>query len=345
MNEQDDDAGDKKAATLRPFDWTSAGHALVKAGQAVDWDITDLSAFAKRVQSIEYGLTAETEFAAILSWLGRCPLVHGLEQDYFSSQSEHKCQIPDLFAVFDHHGHRVPALVEVKTLNKELLTFKTSYLDGLRRYADEISLPLLIAWKPRRLGFWLLVDPIHAKAKGNKSILTLEMSAQNNLLSAIAGDFVVVPKENAGMFFEAKIVKKTKTTKDGFEAVAKFTDAGFRDANGERATDIPPAILAILFSSMELVDEVTETQIRKSFVTHEHAIYAQQILRTVIAFRANAAKPIKWRHVARDLNAYLSRDELDSAIRMHFGTFVKYQFFQHPIAWPTGFPEIWNALD
>ena len=63
---------EREAPALAPFDWTEAGHAVVKAGEAVDWDFRDPASFIKRVQSIEYGLSAETEFASILSWLGRC---------------------------------------------------------------------------------------------------------------------------------------------------------------------------------------------------------------------------------------------------------------------------------
>jgi hypothetical protein len=73
MNEQENEKGNA-APALSPFDWTEAGHVVVRAGEAVNWDLSDPAGFVKRVQSIEYGLSTETEFAAILSWLGRCSL-------------------------------------------------------------------------------------------------------------------------------------------------------------------------------------------------------------------------------------------------------------------------------
>jgi hypothetical protein len=63
------------------------------------------------------------------------------------------------------------------------------------------------------------VDPIHFENREAKSILSLEASMKNNLLSTVAGDLLVVPKPNFGIFFEAKIIKKTRRTKTGFECL------------------------------------------------------------------------------------------------------------------------------
>jgi Holliday junction resolvase len=315
MNEQENKEQEDAASALSPFDWTEAGHVVVRAGEAVNWELSDPASFIKRVQSIEYGLSAETEFAAILSWLGHCSLVHRLDQDYFSSHSNEKWCIPDLFAIFEHDGIRAPVLIEVKTTRKlERLALRTSDLEAMQRYASALSLPLLIAWKPRRLGFWLLVDPIHFEKKDTKSILCLEASLKNNLLSSVAGDFLVVPKPNAEIFFEAKIIKKTKITKTGFECLMQITKAECRDSIGEPVKNLPMAIVAIMFSCTEIIDKVTENEIRRSFVTCDKWIHAQQILRTAVAFRQKGVKPIKWRHVAKDLDAYLSRDTLHDEI-------------------------------
>lgn len=345
MNEPETDAVPTPTAALAPFDWTAAGHAIVKAGEAVDWDIADPESFVKRVQSIEYGLSAETEFAAIVSWLGRCPLVHRLDQDYFSSSPGSDWSIPDLFCLFEHAGARCAVLIEVKTRKNERLAIPTAELKSMRRYAELHSLPLLYAWKPRRLGFWVLVDPVHFVERDGKSILELEPAMKNNLRSAVVGDFLVIPKAGAGLFFEANIVKKTRTTKSGFEAIAQLQKAEFRDAAGQRTTKIPGAIIALLFASMEVVDTVTEEKLSYAFVTEGHPIHAQQVLRASVAFRNQAkCKSIKWRHVAKDLDAYLSRQELHDAIQSHFGTFVQYQFFQQPQAWPQFLPALWNPL-
>lgn len=293
---------------------------------------------------IEYGLSAETEFAAILSWLGRCCFVHRLDQDCFSSQSDSDWCIPDLLAVFDHQGVRLPVLIEVKTRKHERLALRSSELESMRRYAAMLSLPLLFAWKPRRLGFWLLVDPENFTERDGKSFLDINSAMKNNLISPVAGDFLIVPKAGAGLFFEAKIVKKERTSGSSIDGIAQLETAEFRDANGIVAQDIPAAIIALMFSCMKLVDDVTDHKMCKSFVTQSQPIHAQQVLRTAVSFRAKGANPIKWRHVAEDLDSYLSRLSLHEAIQKHFGTFVQYQFFQHPQKWPAFLPAAWNSL-
>jgi Holliday junction resolvase len=344
MNEQENEKQGDAVSALSPFDWSDAGHVVVRAGESVNWDFSNPANFVKRVQSIEYGLSAETEFAAILSWLGRCSLVHRLDQDFFSSHSDQKWCIPDLFAIFEHDGTCMPVLIEVKTRNRERLALRTSDLESMQRYARALSLPLLVAWKPRRLGFWLLVDPICAEKRGAKSILSLGASMKNDLLGPVAGDFLVVPKPNAGFFLDAKIIKKARMTRTGFECLVEITKAEFRNAIGEPAKDLPGAIVAIIFSSSKIINEVTETEIHTSFVTRDQPIHAQQILRTAVAFRQHGVKNIRWRHVAKDLGSYLSRDTLHDEIQNHFTTFVQYRFFLHPKVWPTFLPTGWNAL-
>jgi hypothetical protein len=120
--------------------------------------------------------------------------------------------------------------------------------------------------------------------------------------------------------------------------------AEFRDAVSEPAKDLPGAIFALLFSCMEIIDEVTENEIRQSFVTRDQPIHAQQVLRAAVALRQEGAKPIRWRHVAKDLDVYLSRDTLHEEIQNHFATFIQYQFFLHPQVWPDFLPAVWNAL-
>ena len=335
---------EEKSSPLMPFDWTQAGHAVVKACEAVDWNLEDPAEFIKRVQLIEYGLSAETEFAAILSWLGRCSLVHRLDQDCYSSKSNSTCCIPDLLAILEHQGVRLPVLIEVKTRKHSCLKIRSSEVASMRRYAASLSLPLLFAWKPRRLGFWLLVDPIHFVEKDGKSILELDSAMKNNLLSCVAGDFLVVPKKGADLVLEAKIVKKTRSNESGFEEPLKITHMEFHNADGVAARNVSEAILAIVLSCNDVVQEVYDDRIRISFRTRDEPITTQQVLRTAIACHGKPTKPIKWRHFAKDLDSYLSSALLHAEIQKHFGTFVQYQFFLHPQAWPTFLPEAWNAV-
>jgi hypothetical protein len=84
------------------------------------------------MRTAQYGLSAEIEFAAILSWLGRCSLVHRLEQECFSSKSDVNWSIPDLFAVIEHGGETMPVFIEVKTSGEEVLKVKTAELESVK---------------------------------------------------------------------------------------------------------------------------------------------------------------------------------------------------------------------
>ncbi len=57
-----------------------------------------------------------------------------------------------------------PPHSEVKSKKGNVLSFKPDYLERLKRYADLVSMPLLIAWKFHN--FWLLFEARHMKKLG-----------------------------------------------------------------------------------------------------------------------------------------------------------------------------------
>lgn len=338
------DSSEEITSSIGPFDWSSAGHAIVKAGEAIGWNLGDVEKFVKRVQLIEYGLSSEVEFAAILSWLGRCSLAHRLDQDCFSSSPKCHWCVPDLLAVIDHCGVEQPVLIEVKTRNGLRLRVSTKELRSMRRYAVLSSLPLLYAWKPRPLGFWLLVDHTCFEQQGDKSVLTLNAAMQDNLFSTVAGDFMIVPKAGAGLFLEATMVGELRRTEQTTEGVIHLTNAEFRDASGKRA-ELPGPLLPFLCSCSEEVDTLDGDRHTKAFVVQDRPVYAQQVLRAAVAIGTSGKKsPIQWRHVANDLSSYLSRESLNNAVTEGLGTFVSYGLFQHPVRWPDSLPPRWNAI-
>ena len=110
----------------------------------------------ERIKRLELGIPAEDEIAFILSWLGKCILIHKLDQQQYPPESFGKFQVPDLFACFVKDDVRVHVLIEVKVSTKKKLSWKESYLKKLKDYLALVSLPILLAWKFYRL--WLLVD-------------------------------------------------------------------------------------------------------------------------------------------------------------------------------------------
>jgi hypothetical protein len=121
------------------------GRLLLEAAQKVGWsDAGDIADFVRR---LERGLPAEDELCVIFNWLGRCRLVHKLDQFPYPPGVWSQYRVPDLFAVFDVDGTTVPVLIEVKTSADNVLSWKPEYVEALQRYADLFRLPLLVAWK------------------------------------------------------------------------------------------------------------------------------------------------------------------------------------------------------
>ena len=116
---------------------------------------------AARVKRLEVGLPAEDELSAVFSWLGRCRLVHKLDQLQTPSSSKNVWRVPDLLAVFEYDGRTIPVLIEVKTSKKPQLSWRPEFRDALRRYAELLGLPLLIAWRYQSI--WTLFEASHLR--------------------------------------------------------------------------------------------------------------------------------------------------------------------------------------
>lgn len=135
-----------------PFLWTIS-EALQELGLGVD-----SKTLADRIRRLQAGLPSEDEFSVLLTWLGRCRLVHKLDQLQSPRDSRARLRVPDLLAVFDYRGSELPVLIEVKTSAPDIntLSWAESYRDSLVRYAEMLKLPLLVAWKCGSM--WTLTD-------------------------------------------------------------------------------------------------------------------------------------------------------------------------------------------
>src|SRR4051812_32678575 len=91
-----------------------AERLVQEALSQLGWD-ADPTLIAGRVQGLDRGLPQEDEFSIVCSWLGRCRLIHKLDQQQTPAQSRNTYQVPDLLAVFSYEDGDVPVLVEVKT--------------------------------------------------------------------------------------------------------------------------------------------------------------------------------------------------------------------------------------
>ena len=81
LEQEDNPQPSRFGRTAKPFAATDAAHAVVKAAERAGWELTNSPNFLRLVQHVEYGLSSEMEFAAILRWLGWCSFVHRLSED------------------------------------------------------------------------------------------------------------------------------------------------------------------------------------------------------------------------------------------------------------------------
>jgi len=79
----------------------------------------------------------------------------------------------------------------VKSKAVSRLSWRPDYFEALERYGKLLGLPVLLAWKEARINMWALVDiSMFRKAQKNYN-LTFSTALQNNLMSMLAGDFMI----------------------------------------------------------------------------------------------------------------------------------------------------------
>ena len=166
----------------------------------------DVAEVAKRVRRLDIGLPAEDEFSVVCAWLGKCELLHKLDQCQVPAESKKNFQVPDLLARFSTQSSTSPVLIEVKSKSDKVLSFKPEYLNGLKKYAELMGMPLLIAWKFNDI--WVLFDSMHMKKDSRKGVKNFKISffdaMKENLLGVLAGDVAYSIGEGAGVHFRLR---------------------------------------------------------------------------------------------------------------------------------------------
>ena len=327
----------------RPFDDTSTAHTIVRAWEQVGHSITDPDAFVRRVQHIEYGLSAEIEFAVLLRWLGSCPFVHRLSEDAFNDRADSNWQVPDLLAVFQKGDLTCSATIEVKTTSSHTLRLKADYLTRLQTYADLITQPLLLAWRPRNIGFWMLFEPFRVgRLKDDTYEFDLESVMKNDLMSMVAGDFFVVPEQGAGLMLEASRISEKRPTTDGYEAMFRIDNAYIRNADGKPVDNVPDAIVWTLLSAMEEQQNVNDDGFVQAFVASGGMTRAQLILRTAVSFPLSEEQRIHWKSLGTNLDMVISSRDILSQAQTYLATFVRYIYCLQPQDPPRFLPDLWK---
>lgn len=262
------------------------------------WE-ADPKRIAARVWRLNLGLPREDEFSVVCTWLGRCDLVHKLDQKQVPVASRETYQVPDLFAVFRHKGRRVAVLVEVKASNDNTLSFRPDYLRRLQNYAGLLRLPALIAWKFH--GLWILFDISHLQKAQKNFNISFGSAIRENLLGLLAGDFSYSLSLGSGVhlrFRKDELI--SEVDKDGvIEQQWKMTcdDVSFTDGAGEARRDLDPQTQALFLSwPLEQEEAHSPTHVTMSYVARsDQELFAHMALVRLLDWQLPADDKLNWR--------------------------------------------------
>lgn len=296
----------------------------------------DADEVSRVVQRLNYGLPAEDEFSAVCAWLGRCKLIHKLDQQQSPVSSTEEFQVPDLLAVFDGAD---PCLIEVKSSLDNTLSLRPDYHARLRAYADALGMPLLIAWK--RHGLWVLFDTSQLKRAQTNYNITFEHALRHNLMGVLAGDVSYVLKAGASVSFvfaKEELLSTEQTDAEITETWRmRVTDAFITDGTGARRSDLHSETFQLLGTWPLEENEVhrERTVEKKFFVGEQTAQFAHQALVGLLHWERIADDAIDWRQLLRATDIAKTITNFRAALRRGLDErIVQYVFDQVPAEVP-----------
>jgi Holliday junction resolvase len=304
---------------------SSKARLVLDASERLKW--SDAAKVAQLVKRLERGLPAEDELCVLFRWLGRCKLVHKLDQFPYPPDLWKQYRAPDLLAAFDVEGRLHPVLIEVKTKAKEALSWRPDYLGALQSYADLLKLPLLIAWKHHT--FWTLFEAKHMRVSRKNFKMTFEDAMRQNLFGILAGDFSFSFRTGTGLHIR---FRKLGSTADGFHGVIE--EAYMSNPEGHRHNG--GGGIMLLFTCLEQESSLveTDTDALQSFVIeNQTSEFAHRALGRLLGVFTK--KPTSWRQVLqREQLPLLSVGPRQAAQNALDAGFLRYGLNQRPVTMP-----------
>ncbi len=256
---------------------------------------------ASRVNRLHIGLPCEDEFVVVCSWLGRCVLVHKLDQTQSPPSSKPTYGVPDLFAAFTRDGRLIPTLIEVKSSREKKLSFTPEYQAQLKAYAKLLGLPILVAWKFNDV--WSLFDLDQMElAKVNYNI-SISKALSENLLGVLAGDFSYTLSRGAGLHLRTYKKELLSSVRNGSEVHEEWhtviDDALHIDGNGKERRDLSSDVQTLFFiSDLEEDQEHTPSHMHFRFTVQDgESKFAHMALVRLLNWYSSGDKPLNWREV------------------------------------------------
>ncbi|MEA9578700.1 hypothetical protein VC218_07160 [Xanthomonas nasturtii] len=299
----------------------------------------DPAVVAERVRRLDIGLPVEDEFSVVCAWLGKCQLLHKLDQHQMPIASKQEFQVPDLLAKFSTQTSKFPVLIEVKSKNDRLLSFKPDYLKRLQNYADLVGMPLLVAWK--FYSVWTLFEVRHMKKASKNYNITLNTAMQESLLGVLVGDLAYTIGVGAGVhlrFRKHKLVE-TEKTEDGYTEQWMMTVDGvsFTDSEGANRIDLDSEVQSLFTAwDLENKEEHTESHIHIHFVAGDEGVqFAHTALVRLLQWEEPDHNRPHWRKLMRKEQVTANVTSFSTVLNRAFlNKVVSHIFYLHPRTMP-----------
>lgn len=313
--------------------------ALAELGSSAD-----PAKLVELVQRLDHGLPAEDEFTVICSWLGKCRLIHKLDQHQLPQSSKEDYQVPDLLAYFATQATSHPVLVEVKAKKDRTISFKPDYLQRLTNYSELISAPLLIAWKYHSV--WVLFEAKHLrKAKTNWNI-SFDEALKENLLGVLVGDLAYKVGVGAGIHLRFDKEELLDTGTEGQVTTESWKmrvgEVAFTDRDGNLVSDLSPEVQSLFATwELEVQEDHAKDHIWKRFVAPDQGLqFAHIALVKLLDWSRPSEEDLSWRREAR-------KDKLNTISDIKFAVekaldekVVQLVLHQHPTTMPDFLPGV-----
>lgn len=272
---------------------------LHEALEQIGW--SDADAVVQRVQRLDIGLPAEDEFAVICSWLGKCSIIHKLDQQQTPKSSRETYQVPDLLAVFNRGDNQYKVLIEVKTKKENILTLREKDRKKLLAYGELLGLPVLFAWKYYEI--WMLFD-INLFEKFNKNYRIHWFKAlSNSLLGFLAGDVGFQLGEGVGLHIKLAKDSLHEEQDDVQTWKTRMQEVYFLNYLGEKITKLSASSFAILSCcELDTTSSVDEEYIQQTFTIRSGTGYfAHKSLSSLLRFKSpDTDASVHWRSILVD---------------------------------------------
>jgi Holliday junction resolvase len=282
-----------------PTDQTA--RLIHEALEQLGWQ-SDSQALADRVRRLDLGLPAEDEFSMLLSWMGKCQLVHKLDEAQSPPESKGTYRVPDLLAIFDYNGQPVATLIEVKATASKSLSWRPDYYEGLRLYGEHIGLPVLVAWKRKPLECWALFELAHFNRSNRNYKITICTAMKQNLMCVLAGDFGVVLRKGVGLHLEMRnevsIMPNQQQLPESWNAVIE--NAYFTNANGNLAKKLGLGLWPLFLAApLEERTDIKGTHTYHSFVVpdEDSMQWAHCTLAVLVNSKTDKNRQFRWRDI------------------------------------------------